>query len=268
MSIKKIETRLNKMSISNIQNICKKMKVKCTGKSKKKMIQELMSPLHKQYKMFAVIDYYSRKGKRKRGESNKDETSKKMTKKCHNEHDLLGDEFETGKYVNLGKYCVSLEDISGMVDGILTEKMSEVDTAYLRTLANPYTNKPLTQENISDIRKMLKRNKQTELLKKFEISRRQRTIREQVELSNDVEYYETDEDSDDDTDAEYVNIFPNYESGDEIEDDTDIDEEIEQISTEAEAIAYLKDKPTSEVFVELIHKFPNIESQLEAIVFD
>lgn len=51
MTIKNIETRLNKMSISNIQNICKKMKVKCAGKSKKKMIQELMLPISFKYRM-------------------------------------------------------------------------------------------------------------------------------------------------------------------------------------------------------------------------
>ena len=51
MTIKNIELRLNKMNTSNIKEICKKMKVKCTGKSKVKMIQELMLPFHKQYKM-------------------------------------------------------------------------------------------------------------------------------------------------------------------------------------------------------------------------
>lgn len=261
MSIKKIETRLNKMSISNINEICRKMKVECTGKSKKKMIQELLLPFKMKYRM-----------KRKRSTTN--------NTKCHNDIDLQLNEFVEGQYVNLGRYCVSLEDISGMIDGILTEKMSEVDTAYLRTLANPYTNKPLTQENISDIQTMLVRNGEQELLKKFEISLRKRTIRQQVELSNDGEYFEdesdTDEDSDDDTDAEYVNIFTigdteyedfhynDYES----EDETDIEEEIEQISTEAEALEYARTKPTAEVFAELIEKFPNIESQLEAIVFD
>lgn len=51
MTIKNIELRLNKMNTSNIKEICKKMKVYCTGKSKVKMIQELMLPFHKQYKM-------------------------------------------------------------------------------------------------------------------------------------------------------------------------------------------------------------------------
>jgi hypothetical protein len=51
MTIKNIEIRLKKMNISYIKNICKKMKVKCTDKSKLKMIQELILPLHKQYKM-------------------------------------------------------------------------------------------------------------------------------------------------------------------------------------------------------------------------
>ena len=35
MTIKNIELRLNKMDISNIKEICKKMKVKCDRKSKK-----------------------------------------------------------------------------------------------------------------------------------------------------------------------------------------------------------------------------------------
>ena len=51
MTIKNIEIRLNKMNTANIKEICKKTKVKCAGKSKVKMIQELMLPFHKQYKM-------------------------------------------------------------------------------------------------------------------------------------------------------------------------------------------------------------------------
>lgn len=230
MSIKKIETRLNKMSISNINEICIKMKVECTGKIKKKMIQELLLPFKMKYRM-----------KRKRDNSN--------NTKCHNDNDLQLNEFVEGKYVNLGRYCVSLEDISGMVDNILTLKPSEVgENAFRRTLANPYTNNSITPKNIRDIREMLQRNNENELLRRFNISIRERTFQEQVFLSND---YESDDDFDDSS-----------------EDETDIEEEIEQISTEAEALEYARTKPTAEVFAELIEKFPNIESQLEAIVFN
>ena len=88
MTIKNIETRLNKMSISNIQNICKKMKVKYIGKSKQKMIQELMLPIKMKYRM-----------KRKMSTTN--------NTKCHNDKDFLLYEFYKGKYVNFGRYCVS-----------------------------------------------------------------------------------------------------------------------------------------------------------------
>jgi len=227
MSIKKIETRLNKMSISNINEICRKMKVERTGKSKKKMIQELLLPFKMKYRM-----------KRKRSTTN--------NTKCHNDIDLQLNEFVEGKYVNLGRYCVSLEDISGMIDGILTLRPSEVgENAFRRTLANPYTNNSITPKNISDIREMLQRNNENELLRRFDISIRERTFPEQVFLSND---YDSDDDSDEDT--------------------TDIEEEIEQISTEDEALEYARTKPTAEVLVELIDKFPNIEDQLEAIVFN
>ena len=146
MSIKKIETRLNKMSISNINEICRKMKVERTGKSKKKMIQELLLPFKMKYRM-----------KRKRSTTN--------NTKCHNDIDLQLNEFVEGKYVNLGRYCVSLEDISGMIDGILTLRPSEVgENAFRRTLANPYTNNSITPKNISDIREMLQRNNENELL--------------------------------------------------------------------------------------------------------
>lgn len=228
MTIKNIEFRLKKIDISNIQNICKKMKVKCSGKSKTKLIKELMLPFKMKYRM-----------KRKRDNSN--------NTKCHNDNDLQLNEFVEGKYVNLGRYCVSLEDISGMVDNILTLKPSEVgENAFRRTLANPYTNNSITPKNIRDIREMLQRNNENELLRRFDISIRERNFSEQVFLSND---YESD-DSDD------------------FDEDTDIEEEIEQISTEAEALEYARTKPTAEVFVELIEKFPNIESQLEAIVFN
>ena len=45
MTIKNIELRLNKMNTSNIKEICKKMKVKCNGKNKTKLIKELMLPI-------------------------------------------------------------------------------------------------------------------------------------------------------------------------------------------------------------------------------
>ena len=229
MTFKNIELRLNKMSVSKIKEICKKMKVKCTGKSKTKLIKELMLPFKMKYRM-----------KRKRGNTTNNT-------KCHNDNDLQLNEFVEGKYVNLGRYCVSLEDISGMVDNILTLKPSEVgQNAFRRTLANPYTNNPITPKNIRDIREMLQRNNENELLQRFDISIRERNLSEQVFLSND---YESDDSYDSD-------------------EDTDIEEEIEQISTEAEALEYARTKPTAEVFVELIEKFPNIESQLEAIVFN
>lgn len=229
MTFKNIELRLNKMSVSNIKEICKKMKVKCTGKSKTKLIKELMLPFKMKYRM-----------KRKRGNTTNNT-------KCHNDNDLQLNEFVEGKYVNLGRYCVSLEDISGMVDNILTLKPSEVgENAFRRTLANPYTNNSITPKNIRDIREMLQRNNENELLRRFDISIRERNFSEQVFLSND---YESDD---------------SYDSDEE----TDIDEEIEQISTEAEAIAYLTDKPTAEVLEELIGKFPHLESQLEAIAFN
>jgi hypothetical protein len=233
MSIKNIELKLKKIDISNIKEICKKMKVKCTGKNKTELIKELMLPFKMKYRM-----------KRKRG-------SVTNNTKCHNDNDLQLNEFVEGKYVNLGRYCVSLEDISGMVDNILTLKPSEVgENAFRRTLANPYTNNSITPKNIRDIREMLQRNNENELLRRFDISIRERNFSEQVFLSND---YESDDDFDDSDDSD---------------EETDIEEEIEQISTEAEALEYARTKPTSEVFVELIHKFPNIESQLEAIVFD
>jgi hypothetical protein len=230
MSIKNIELRLKKMNISNIKETCKKMKVKCTGKSKTKLIKELMLPINFQIK-------YRMKRTRESSTNNT---------KCHNDADLQLNEFVEGRYVNLGRYCVSLEDISGMIDGILTLRPSEVgENAFRRTLANPYTNNSITPKNISDIREMLQRNNENELLRRFDISIRERTFPEQVFLSND---YDSDDDSDEDT--------------------TDIEEEIEQISTEDEALEYARTKPTAEVLVELIDKFPNIEDQLEAIVFN
>ena len=188
MTFKNIELRLNKISVSNIKEICKKMKVKCTGKSKTKLIKELMLPFKMKYRM-----------KRKRGNTTNNT-------KCHNDNDLQLNEFVEGKYVNLGRYCVSLEDISGMVDNILTLKPSEVgQNAFRRTLANPYTNNPITPKNIRDIREMLQRNNENELLRRFDISIRERNLSEQVFLSNDYESDDSDE-------------------------DTDIEEEIEQIS--------------------------------------
>ena len=229
MTIKNIETRLNKMSISNIQNICKKMKVKYIGKSKQKMIQELMLPIKMKYRM-----------KRKMSTTN--------NTKCHNDKDLQLNEFEKGKYVNLGRYCVSLEDISGMVGNILTLRPSEFgQNAVSRILANPYTNNPITPKNIRDIREMLQTNNNDELLGRFETSIRERTFPEQVELSNDYEY---------------VDIFAN-DSDDET---SDVDEELSQISTEDEALEYAREKPTAEVLYELIERFPNIRNQLENIV--
>jgi len=71
MTIKNIELRLNKMDISNIKEICKKMKVKCTGKNKTKLIKELMLPISFKYRM-----------KRKTGpESWKESKPKKSQKK-------------------------------------------------------------------------------------------------------------------------------------------------------------------------------------------
>ena len=51
MTIKNVELRLNKMDILNIKEICKKMKVKCTGKNKTKLIKELMLPISFKYRM-------------------------------------------------------------------------------------------------------------------------------------------------------------------------------------------------------------------------
>ena len=229
MTIKNIELRLNKMNTSNIKEICKKMKVKCTGKSKTKLIKELMLPFKMKYRM-----------KRKRGNATNNT-------KCHNDNDLQLNEFVEGKYVNLGRYCVSLEDIYGMVDNILTLKPSEVgQNAFRRTLANPYTNNPITPKNIRDIREMLQRNNENELLRRFDISIRERNLSEQVILSND---YESDDSYDSD-------------------EDTDIEEEIGRISTDAQAKAYLTGKPTAEVFEELVEKFPHLESEFVEIVFN
>ena len=242
MTIKNIELRLNKMNTSNIKEICKKMKVKCTGKNKTKLIKELMLPINFQIK-------YRMKRTRESSTNNT---------KCHNDADLQLNEFVEGRYVNLGRYCVSLEDISGMIDNILTLRPSEVgQNAFRRILANPYTNNPITPKNIRDIREMLQTNNNDELLGRFETSIRERTFPEQVELSND---YESDDDTDD-TDAEYVDIFAN-----DSDDETDVEEELSQISTEAEALDYAREKPTGEVLYELIDRFPNIKNQLENIV--
>ena len=69
MTIKNIELKLKKMDISNIKEICKKMKVKCTGKNKTKLIKELMLPISFKYRM-----------KRKTGPQSWKESNKKSKK--------------------------------------------------------------------------------------------------------------------------------------------------------------------------------------------
>lgn len=70
MTIKNIELRLNKMDISNIKEICKKMNVECTGKNKTKLIKELMLPISFKYRM-------KRKGKWKAGPKSEKKKIKK-----------------------------------------------------------------------------------------------------------------------------------------------------------------------------------------------
>ena len=264
MSIKNTGIKLKKMNIKNIKKICKKMKVKCTGKSKAKMIQELMLPFTR--KNFPMK--YRMKRKRELHTNNT---------KCHNDLDLQLNEFVEGRYVNLGRYCVSLEDISGMINNILTLRPTQVGSnAYTRILANPYTNNPMTPKNISDIREMLQRNNDNELLGRYETSVRERTYEEQFELSNDyISDSDSDSDSDwpelDDEDFALYNIFDNpNESGNETDiEELDIEELLSQISTEDEALEYVHNNTvTAEILRELTEKFPNKADEIEDIVID
>jgi len=251
MSIKNIENRLNKMTLLNIQNICKKMKVKYTGNSKSKMIRELLLPFNK-YKM-------------------KSETGGNTT--CHNDTDLQLNEFVEGKYVNLGRYCVSLQDITGMIDNILTLRVSELgENAYLRTLANPYTNNPITPKNIRDIREMLQRNNDNELLQRFEMSIRERTLQEQVDLSNDNHYESDDDESDDDEsdndERTYSEEEREYDQGYDDSEESDIEEWVSQFQTSEQVLRYIRENRVSaEQFRELVEQFPDISDDIEEIVF-
>ena len=51
--MKKIQTRLNKLSKRQLQEICKRMKIKCP-KRKRYIVNKLLQPLETKYKMFSA----------------------------------------------------------------------------------------------------------------------------------------------------------------------------------------------------------------------